>query len=99
LPASPLRQAGFPERILLIGEKAERPYERPETGKLRAVHILLGHTKIESTARYLYLEVVGALAPAERRESNRGNLSRSAAGKLAAACGPTAPILDIPCGR
>jgi hypothetical protein len=36
------------------------------TGNLRAVRLLLGHTKIESTARYLGIEVDEALAIAEQ---------------------------------
>lgn len=36
-----------------------------KTGNLRAVRILLGHTKIESTVRYLGVEVDDALAIAE----------------------------------
>ena len=36
------------------------------TGNLRAVQILLGHTKIESTVRYLGIEVDDALAIAEQ---------------------------------
>jgi site-specific recombinase XerC len=35
------------------------------TGNLRAVQILLGHTKIESTVRYLGVEVNDALEIAE----------------------------------
>jgi integrase len=35
------------------------------TGNLRAVQILLGHTKIESTVRYLGVDVEDALALAE----------------------------------
>jgi integrase len=38
------------------------------TGNLRAVQILLGHTKIESTVRYLGVEVEDALALAEGTE-------------------------------
>jgi site-specific recombinase XerD len=38
------------------------------TGNLRAVQILLGHAKIESTVRYLGVEVEDALALAERTE-------------------------------
>jgi integrase len=36
------------------------------TGNLRAVQLLLGHTKIESTIRYLGIEVDDALAIAEQ---------------------------------
>ena len=35
------------------------------TGSLRAVQLLLGHTKLESTVRYLGIEVDDALAIAE----------------------------------
>ncbi|RZN33912.1 tyrosine-type recombinase/integrase [Bradyrhizobium sp. Leo121] len=44
--------------------KATLIYRR--TGNLRAVMLLLGHTKIESTARYLGIEVDDALAIAEQ---------------------------------
>jgi site-specific recombinase XerC len=37
-----------------------------KTGNLRAVQLLLGHTKIESTVRYLGIEVDDALALAEQ---------------------------------
>jgi integrase len=39
-----------------------------QTGNLRAVQILLGHTKIESTVRYLGVDVDDALALSERTE-------------------------------
>ena len=38
------------------------------TGNLRAVQILLGHTKIENTVRYLGVDIEGALLLAERTE-------------------------------
>jgi Phage integrase family len=44
--------------------KATLIYRR--TGNLRAVQLLLGHTKIESTARYLGIEVDDAVAIAEQ---------------------------------
>ena len=36
------------------------------TGNLRAVQLLLGHTKLESTVRYLGIEVDDALAISEQ---------------------------------
>ncbi len=39
-----------------------------ETGKHRAVQLLLGHTKIDSTVRYLGVELEDALAIAEAVE-------------------------------
>jgi integrase len=44
--------------------KATLIYRR--TGNLRAVQLLLGHTKIESTVRYLGIEVDDAIAMAEQ---------------------------------
>jgi len=44
--------------------KATLIYRR--TGNLRAVQLLLGHTKIEGTVRYLGIEVDDALAIAEQ---------------------------------
>jgi integrase len=43
--------------------KATLIYRR--TGNLRAVQLLLGHTKIESTVRYLGIELDDALAIAK----------------------------------
>lgn len=39
-----------------------------KTGNLRAVQLLLGHTKVDSTVRYLGVELVDALSIAERIE-------------------------------
>ena len=46
--------------------KAPLIYRR--TKNLRAVHLLLEHTKLESTARYLGIEVDDALEMAEQTE-------------------------------
>jgi integrase len=46
--------------------KATLIYKR--TGNLRAVQLLLGHTKIESTVRYLGVEVNDALEIAEQTD-------------------------------
>ena len=46
--------------------KATLIYRR--TGNLRAVQLLLGHKKMESTVRYLGIEVDDALAIAEQVE-------------------------------
>ena len=46
--------------------KASRIYKA--TGNLRAVQILLGHTKIENTVRYLAVDLEDALLLAERTE-------------------------------
>lgn len=39
-----------------------------KTGNLRAVQILLGHTKLESTVRYLGIEIDDALRISEQIE-------------------------------
>ena len=56
----PLKYATRPMRCT----KATLIYRR--TGNLRAVQLLLGHTKIESTVRYLGVEVDDALEIAEK---------------------------------
>jgi len=46
--------------------KAAQIYKK--TGDLRAVQLLLGHTKLESTVRYLGIEVDDALSISEQVE-------------------------------
>ncbi|TIQ55796.1 MAG: integrase, partial [Mesorhizobium sp.] len=46
--------------------KASHIYKK--TGNIRAVQLLLGHTKLESTVRYLGIEVDDALAISEQVE-------------------------------
>ena len=46
--------------------KAAQIYKK--TGNLRAVQLLLGHTKVESTVRYLGIEVDDALSISEQVE-------------------------------
>ena len=46
--------------------KASVIYKR--TGNIRAVQLLLGHTKLESTVRYLGIEVDDAIAISEQVE-------------------------------
>jgi site-specific recombinase XerC len=54
------------EAILRTRSKASIIYKA--TGNLRAVQILFGHTKIESTVRYLDVDVEDALTLAEATE-------------------------------
>ena len=49
--------------------KAAQIYRK--TGNLRAVQLLLGHTKIESTVRYLGIEVDDALSCLSKSSSER----------------------------
>ena len=59
------RVGSAPIRDALTSEdKGNADYWR--TGNLRAVQLLLGHTKIESTVRYLGIDVDDALAIAEQ---------------------------------
>jgi hypothetical protein len=56
---------------MLCREIIERQQLSPvflQTGNLRAVLLLLGHTKLESTVRYLGIEVDDALQISEQNE-------------------------------
>jgi integrase len=68
LASESVGSAGLDPRLFgthsLRRTKATLIYRR--TGNLRAVQPLLGHTKIESTVRYLGIEVDDALAVAEQ---------------------------------
>jgi integrase len=55
-----LQNARQPRDLALRRTKATLIYRR--TGNLRAVQLLLGHSKIESTVRYLGVEVDDAIA-------------------------------------
>jgi len=52
------------QHLQLRRTKATLIYRK--TGNLRAVQLLLGHSKIESTVRYLGIEVDDALVISER---------------------------------
>ena len=57
--------------ILYAASVKIRPKTQPiykKTGNLRAVQLLLGHTKMDSTVRYLGVELEDALAISESVE-------------------------------
>ena len=56
-----VRLQSFPAR-----QREVEPYKR--TKNLRTVQLLLGHTKLESTVRYLGIEVDDALEISEQTE-------------------------------
>ena len=60
------------------------------TGNLRAVQILLGHSKIENTVRYLGIDVEDALALAREYRNLTNRL-------LAFGEGPTSRRLELSC--
>jgi len=63
---APVSIARLMGRTPCAGPKAAQIYRK--TGNLRAVQLLLGHTKLESTVRYLGIEVEDALAISEQVE-------------------------------
>lgn len=65
LTAIGLRRAEYGTRSMRR-TKASMIYKA--TGNLRAIQILLGHTKIENTVRYLGVDIEDALTLAERTE-------------------------------
>jgi hypothetical protein len=57
-----------------------------KTGNLRAVQLLLGHTKLESTVRYLGIEVEDALSISEQVELSAYKKLRPCRSGRAATC-------------
>ena len=53
--------------MAIIGGGGKSPWQ-VKTGNLRAVQLLLGHTKMDSAVRYLGVELEDALAIAEAIE-------------------------------
>jgi hypothetical protein len=66
MPRSPLSLAGGLRDALHAANQSVLIYRR--TKNPRAVQLLLGHTKLESTVRYLGIEVDDALDIAEQTE-------------------------------
>src|SRR4051794_15456216 len=67
------------------------------TGNLRAVQLLLGHTKIESTVRYLGIEVDDALAIAEQVDVWITRAEQTCSARLTwAVSGPKAEVKRFP---
>ncbi len=60
------RAAGSPDRSSRLNGGHEATLICRRTGNRRAVQLLLGHIKIESTVRYLGIEVDNALAISEQ---------------------------------
>ena len=59
-------ERSYNHQINAIIAKAAQIYRK--TSNLRAVQLLLGHTKLESTVRYLGIEVDDALSISEQVE-------------------------------
>ena len=54
--------------ICQLGNRTKASLIYRKTGNIRAVQLLLGHSKLESTVRYLGVEVEDALNIAEQIE-------------------------------
>ncbi len=73
------------------------------TGNFRAVQLLLGHTKMDSTVRYLGVELEDALAIAEAIEiccswvASTGGHDRTFAGGSSAVVRPIEPVVRCDC--
>ena len=64
---NPILRQRSPSKVR-CGSRTKASIIYKQTGYLRAVQILLGHTKIESTVRYLGVDIEDALALAEGME-------------------------------
>lgn len=63
------QRLGFGHRTMAPTRYAEpKRHDLQATGNVRAIQILLGHTKIENTVRYLGVDIEDALLLAERTE-------------------------------
>jgi hypothetical protein len=72
MPLSQSQTGSATDPLLQFNPENPREEKRPriyrKTGSLRAVQLLLGHTKLESTVRYLGIEMDDALNMAEQIE-------------------------------
>lgn len=69
------------------------------TGNLRAIHILLGHTKIENEVRYLGVDIEDALELAERTQIRPSSLAtkdvRFCSSSVRSGLSVFGPFLDV----
>ena len=67
--AESLRDSGYRVVIPVVPGQTKATLVYRRTKNLRAVQLLLGHTKLESTVRYLGIEVDDALEMSEQTDS------------------------------